>query len=79
MTNKYLEELDGGDAFGLKNQYYIVTNDYKKSGHRMCVGLSNGHNIWLAGNSIVESVQLFTLDNESNFIAIKETKKHAMD
>ena len=74
MSN-YIEELDNGESFVLDNSNFIVSCDYKSNGNRLCIDLKNGSSRWLAGNTIIDKVQLFTLDKENNLIAIKETPK----
>lgn len=72
---KYLEELETGDCFHLNNGYYIVTTDFKKNGQKLCIDLKTGFGKWLKPDDSVENIDLFTFDNDSNIMPIKERKK----
>lgn len=72
---KYIEELIFGDCFEYLGKYYILTTDFKSNGKRMCVGFSDGSANWFNGDIIVNITDLFTMDKDSNIIAIKERKK----
>jgi hypothetical protein len=72
---KYLEEIIIGDCFIFNNSKYILTTDFKKSGQRMCIGLNDGKISWLDSNSLIDPIDIFTVDQETNIIAIKERKK----
>jgi hypothetical protein len=74
MSN-YIEELENGESFILDSDKLIVTCDFKSNGNRLCVDLKNGSSRWLGGNTIIDKIQLFTLDKDNNLIAIKETPK----
>lgn len=72
---KYLEELAIGDCFEYKDSYYILSSDFKSNGQKMCLSLINGFANWFNGEIIVNIADIFTLDKNSNIIAIKERKK----
>jgi hypothetical protein len=72
---KYLEEIVIGDCFILDKKYYILTSDFKKDGKKYCINLKTGFGVWISPDSTVESVDIFTLDKDSNIIAIKERNK----
>ena len=72
---KYLEELESGDCFRFEDKYYLKLTDYKKTGERCCVSITSGSTRWLAGESIVYSDQLYTLDEDNNVIPLKPTRK----
>lgn len=72
---KYLEELNTGDCFEYNNDYYILSCDFKTNGNRMCLSLKNGFSKWFGGDSIVNLTDIFTLDKDSNIIAIKQREK----
>jgi hypothetical protein len=72
---KYIEEISIGDCFILENNKYILTTDFKKSGQRMCVDLVDGSIKWIQGNTIIDQIDIFTVDKDTNIIAIKERKK----
>ena len=72
---KYIEELSGGDCFELSNDYYIVSKDFDNRGQVMCLRLSNGFPKWFKSSTIVNHIELFTLDKDNNIIGIKERKR----
>jgi hypothetical protein len=72
---KYLEELGLGDCFSLANNYYVVTSDFKKDGKKLCINLKTGFSNWIKPDETVENIDIFTLDKDSNIIAIKERIK----
>lgn len=71
----YLEELVGGDCFELDNKYYVLSQDFKANGQRMCLNLNNGFPKWLDGATMVTSIDIFTLDKDNNIIAFKKREK----
>jgi len=75
IMENYLESLNNGDAFSLENNFFIVSCDFKKDGSRLCVCAKTGNTRWYASNTIVNSIQLYTLDKDNNIIALKESKK----
>jgi hypothetical protein len=77
MADKFIEELSFGDSFSFLNDHYILSTDYKKSGDRLGFSLIDGKPRWFKTNDIVNPIPLFTMDKDSNIIAIKETKKDA--
>lgn len=72
---KYLEELNAGDSFYYKNNYFVLTADYKKDGSKQCLSLYNGFYSWFRPDTTVEDIQLYTLDNNQNLISIKKYEK----
>lgn len=72
---KYIEEISIGDCFILDNSKYILTTDFKKSGQRMSVNLLDGTIKWIDQSAVVEQIDIFTVDKDTNIIAIKERKK----
>jgi hypothetical protein len=72
---KYLEEIQPGDCFEYKNKPYLLTQDFKKNGNRLCISLIDGFPSWVPQDSIIESFDLFRMDKDNNIIAIKERKK----
>lgn len=72
---KYIEELSFGDCFIVNNTKYILTTDFKNDGRKMCISLLDGSVKWIHGNEIIECIDIFTFDKDSNIIAIKERKK----
>jgi hypothetical protein len=72
---KYLEELAGGDCFEYNSNYYILSKDFKTNGDMMCLGMFNGFSKWLGANSMVKPIELLTIDEDKNIIAIKKREK----
>lgn len=72
---KYIEELSVGECFLYKNTVYILTTDFKNNGDKRCVNLSDGSNKWLSSQEIVNTTQIYTLDNNNNIIPVKPTAK----
>lgn len=71
----YLEELQTGDCFLKDNNFFILTNDFKKDGRRFCIELKTGNSRWIKSNEIVDNIDIFTIDKDNNIIAIRERKK----
>jgi hypothetical protein len=72
---KYIEELEIGEAFLFENQRYINTADFKKNGSRLAVNIKTGNNRWLKRDDMVESIDIYFLDESSNFVAVTERPK----
>lgn len=72
---KYIEELIPGNCFLFNNTYYLITIDFKSNNKRLCYNLESGSPCWLTGETIVEDIQIYTMDDKNNIMAIKETKK----
>lgn len=66
----YLEELKSGEAFLYDGVCYVVSRDFKNTGHRLCIDLRKGFGVWLDPSSITEKVTLMYTDKENNFIPI---------
>lgn len=71
---KYLEELEFGDCYQYNKEYYVITTDFKQNGKKLVINLANGQPKWFDSNTIIDPIDIFTLDKESNVIAIKERK-----
>lgn len=76
---KYLEELSIGDCYTSGGKPYIITTDYKKNGSRLTVCLIDGTTHWTVSDLIVDPIDIFTVDKDSNIVAIKERKKDVLD
>jgi hypothetical protein len=76
---KYLEELASGDCFEYSGKYYILSTDFKPNGKKLCFSLLNGFPSWLNSDTMVNLTDIFTMDIDSNIIAIKERKKSDVD
>lgn len=72
---KYLEELEFGDCFATNGQYFILTTDFKANGKKLCINLVNGLSQWIADNTVIDNIDIFTLDKDNNIIAFKSRKK----
>ena len=74
---KYIEELDSGDAFSYKNHIFILTSDFRNSGERKGISLTDGLCRWFNGNTVCELIDLFIIDKNSNIIKVKSDDKDA--
>lgn len=72
---KYIEELEVGEFFKLQETMYINTSDFKKNGSRLAINLKTGSFHWLIKDEMVDSLDVYTLDESNNFVAIKEREK----
>jgi hypothetical protein len=73
---KYVEEIFPGNCFLHNNNYFILTIDFKSNNKKLCYNLVNGSPVWLSGDTIVEDIQIYTMDDKNTIIPIKETPKH---
>jgi len=71
---KYLEEIDIGECFCFDKKIYILTEDFKKNGDKKCVNLKDGNQRWISSSSIIEVVDIYTLDKDSTISPIRERK-----
>jgi len=76
---KYLEELLIGDCYTHSGKQYIITTDYKKNGSRLCICLIDGTTYWAPSDLMIDPIDIFTVDKDSNIVAIKERKKDVVD
>ena len=72
---KYIEELLVGSCFLYKNNYYILTADFKSNHQKLCYDLNSGFPKWIFGDTIVDHIQIYTMDEKNTIIPIKEIKK----
>lgn len=72
---KYIEELSPGNCFFLNNKHFLLTIDFKSNNKKLCYSLEDGSPLWLDGDSIVDGVQIYTMDEKNTIIPIKETQK----
>jgi hypothetical protein len=72
---KYIEEISAGDCFEFKDKKYLVTNNFKKNGSKLCCSLLDGHGIWFDSSTIVEIFPIYGLDSNNNTYPIKPTPK----
>jgi hypothetical protein len=73
---KYIEELLPGDCFEFKNNKFLMTHDFKNNGNRLCYSLVDGKNIWLESNTMVEILDIYSLDENNNIYPIKTRPKN---
>lgn len=74
---KYIEELSPGECFSFKDSYWIITIDFKNNGKRLCYNLESGNPSWFDADTIVDDIQIYTMDEKNVIIPIKETQKNA--
>lgn len=67
---KYIEELKAGDCFKEQENYYIVTCDFTKK-TRFCISLVNGTPRWFSNETIINNINIYTLDENNHTIPIK--------
>lgn len=70
----YIEELKSGDTFVFENSLYVLGIDFKKSGDRLAISLTNGVPKWFDTSSIVVKTPIYTLDATNNIIPVIENK-----
>lgn len=71
----YIESLENGQCIAVSSGYYIVTSDYKTNGNRMCVSLKDGSIRWFDASLLVDAIDIFTFDKDTNIVAIKQREK----
>lgn len=76
---KYVEELFIGEFFNLNGEFFVNTQDFKKNKSRLAINLKTGVGQWMSHDSMVESIDLYTLDKDNNFISIREREKLNVD
>lgn len=76
---KYIEELFIGEFFSLNGEFFVNTQDFKKDKSKLAINLKTGIGRWLPHDSMVESIDLFTLDKDNNFVSIREREKVNVD
>jgi|688.fasta_scaffold03665_23 hypothetical protein len=72
---KYVEELLAGNCFIYNNNYYLITVNFKSNNQRLCYNLDSGFPHWISGETIVDDIQIYTMDEKNTIIPIKENKK----
>ena len=72
---KYIEELECGDTFTLKDKTYLITSDFRSNNQRLCYSLIDGFPSWIADNTIVDHTPIYILDKDNNTIPVKITQK----
>lgn len=72
---KYIEEIHSGDCFEYKEKFFVLTQDFRRNGDRLCISLIDGFANWIPQDTIINPTDLFTMDKDNTIIAIKERKK----
>lgn len=72
---EFLESLDNGSCINVSGHYYLLTQDRKLSGNRLCISLKDGSQRWFEPSKLVEIIDIFTLDKDSNILAIRPREK----
>jgi hypothetical protein len=72
--DQYIEELNIGNTFVYKNATYIMTQDFRKNGDRLCVNLLDGSARWIGSTQIVEETQIYRMDSDNNFMPLSNHK-----
>jgi hypothetical protein len=67
----YLEELVSGESFVYNKDPYIMTQDFKKNGNRLCISLTDGTSRWLSANEMISKISIYIMDNDNNFMPLK--------
>lgn len=76
---KYVEELFIGEFFSWNHEFFVNTQDFKKDGSRLAINLKTGIGKWVSHDTMIESIDLFVLDKDNNFISIREREKINVD
>lgn len=79
---KYIEEINPGDLFSLKDKKYILSSDFKKSkrsNKHMCLCLDDGSIKWIDADTVVETIVLYYRDTEGNIFLLKEFKDETIE
>lgn len=71
---KYLEELSHGQCFRYQTKHFILTTDFKNNGDRNCIDLTSGMSKWLSASTMIEEVDIYTLDKDNAFMPLRERK-----
>mgnify|MGYP001236900986 CR=1 FL=1 len=69
---KYIEEIEPGQSFVYQEDNFLMTSDFKKSGDRLSISLTNGVSRWMGASETVDLVVLYTIDEESNLKHIRK-------
>jgi len=69
---KYIEEIEPGQSFLYQDDNFLMTSDFKKSGDRLSISLTNGTSRWMGASETVDLVVLYTIDEESNLKHIRK-------
>jgi hypothetical protein len=72
---KYIEEIAPGQCFVCDGTYYVLTIDFRSNNQKLCYDLTKGNPKWFLPETIVELIQIYTMDEKNTIIPIKTTEK----
>lgn len=75
--NKYIEEIAPGQCFSFNNEFFISTTDFDLKNKRLCINLKTGQPRWLKFDTAIEVINIYILDENSNFSPVKEEPVNA--
>jgi|688.fasta_scaffold03512_9 hypothetical protein len=75
----FIEELSNGDCFESNDSRYVLTCDFKSNRSRLSINLSDGNARWFNSNDIVDKIPIFYTNKDNHMVAIKESKKDAIN
>jgi hypothetical protein len=68
----YIEEIPSGRTFIYSNELFLITQDSKKDGSRLCFSMKNGNARWLKPNLVVKTTSLYFINQDNNFLPVYE-------
>lgn len=71
---QYLEELESGSCIFYNSEYFLLTSDFKSNGNRLVISMNNGIPRWLSSSAMVDNIDIFTFDKDTNILPIKQRK-----
>lgn len=72
---KYIEEINAGECFAFDNTYYVLTIDFRSNNQKLAYDLKKGNPRWFLPDTIVNIIQIYTMDEKNTIIPIKTTEK----
>lgn len=72
----YIEELKSGDCFVYEHKYFVTTIDFKKNNDRLAISLADGSPKWFKSDSIINKIEIYTLDKANTIIPIQPKIKN---
>lgn len=69
---QYLEDIENGSCVLLDKEYFVVTSDFKSNGNRLLISLNRGSSRWFGSSTMVELIEIFTFDKDTNILPIKQ-------
>lgn len=71
---EYIEETEKGSCVAISGVYFVLTSDFKSNGQRMVVSLNDGSCRWINPSVMVENIDIFTFDKDTNILPIRQKK-----